>query len=244
MTALQRVETALTASWRRYPGEWATFGPLSALYAGPGLPINVALGQSSQADAAQALPQIEAFFAAHSHPASVLAHSHAHPALLAALSERNYHLDSLLHTYARELSGEWPAPAVEVEEIRPGEWAEITPLAFGPESRTMMRLAAGVPDVVRLGIKRGGQWAGFGAVGVMPDAHGGVALLFSAGTLPEFRGQGIQTALLSARLQVAREHGATLAAVDVSPGSVSERNVVRSGFGMIGARLNFVRAQG
>ena len=193
--------------------------------------------------AAHDLPQIEAFFAAHAHPASLLAHSHAHPALLSALAARQYHLDYLLHAYARELSGELPAPAFETEEVMPDEWAELTPQAFGPESRAMMRLAARVPDVVRLGIKRGGQWAGFGAVSVIPDAQGGVALLFSAGTLPEYRGQGLQAALLSARLQIARERGASLAAVDVTPGSVSERNVRRAGFGLIGARLNFVRAQ-
>ena len=32
-----------------FPGEWATFGPLSAVYAGPELPINVALGATDEA---------------------------------------------------------------------------------------------------------------------------------------------------------------------------------------------------
>lgn len=241
-TELQRVEAALALSWRGYPGEWSRFGPLSAVYAGAGLPISVALGTTDEESAAEQLPQVEAFFAAYAHPASLLAHSHAHPALLSALAARKYQLDYLLHTYARALSGDLPAPAFEVEAVTPEEWVEITPLAFGPESLEMMRLAASVPDVVRLGVRRGGQWAGFGAVTVMPDAQGGVALLFSAGTLPEFRGQGIQTALLAARVQIAREQGAALAAVDVSPGSVSERNVRRSGFGLIGARLNFVQS--
>ncbi len=240
-TRLQRVEAALAASWRGYPGEWANFGPLSAVYAGPELPINVALGTTDIEDAAAHLPHIEAFFAAHAHPAALLLHSHAHPAFFAALSQRNYHLDYVLHAYARELSGELPAPAFEVGEVPTGEWPDLTTQAFGPQSREMMRLSAEVPDVVRLGVKVGGQWAGFGAVTVLPDAQGGVALLFSAGTLPQYRGRGIQAALLSARLQVAHEQDAALAAVDVTPGSVSERNVVRAGFAMIGARLNFVQ---
>lgn len=243
MTTLQRVEAALAASWQRYPGEWATFGPLSAVYAGAGLPINVALGATDGEGAAEQLPQIEAFFAAHAHPASLLAHSHAHPALTSALAERNYHLSYLLHTYARDLSGELPAPAFETEEVTPGEWAEHTPHAFGPGSQEMMRVNAGVPDVLRLGLKVNGQWAGFGAVTVISDQGGGVALLFSAATRPEYRGRGIQSALLSARLHVARERGASLAAVDVTPGSVSERNVIRAGFRLIGARLNFVQTQ-
>ncbi|TSA87759.1 GNAT family N-acetyltransferase [Deinococcus detaillensis] len=242
-TPLQRVEAALAESWRGYPGKWATFGPLSAVYAGPGLPVNVALGATDQENAAEVLAQIEDFYALHSQAAALLVHSHAHPALFTALAARNYHLDYLLHTYARTLSSASPASAFDVGEMTPDEWAEITPQAFGAESREMMRLAANVPDVLRLGVRRDKQWAGFGAVTVMPDAQGGVALLFSAGTLPEFRGQGIQSVLLAARLHVAREQGATLAAVDVAPNSVSERNVKRAGFEMVGARLNFVQAQ-
>lgn len=241
MNTLQCVEAALTASWRRYSGKWASFGPLSALYAGPELPINVALGATDGASAAEFLPQIESFYAAHAQPSTLLLHSHAHPALLSGLAVRKYYLDYLLHAYARELSGKLTIPAFEVETVSPAQWAEFTPLAFGPESGEMMRVNAEVPDVVRLGIKLGGQWAGFGAVTVIPEVEGGVALLFSAGTVPEFRGQGIQSALLAARLQVARDQGATLAAVDVAPSSISERNVKRAGFELIGARLNFVR---
>ncbi|WP_420594509.1 GNAT family N-acetyltransferase [Deinococcus sp.] len=241
LTTLQRIEAALTESWRRYPGEWATFGSLSAVYAGPDVPINVALGGTDEANAADRLPEIEAFFAAHNCPASLLAHSHAPPKLLEALAARNYHLSYLLHVYARKVSGGWPTPAFDAQPITPGEWAEFTPLAFGPGSEAMMRLNASVPGVERLGVKVAGQWAGFGAVIVVPEEQGGVAMLFSAATLPEARGQGIQSALLSARLEVARQQGATLAAVDVAPGSVSERNVRRSGFEMIGARLNFVQ---
>ena len=243
VTSLQRIETALTASWQRYPGEWATFGSLSAVYAGPDVPINLALGTTDEANAAESLPDIEAFFAAHDHPASLLAHSHAHPELLVALAARKYHLTYLLHTYAREVAGDLPAPAFEVEPVTPDEWAEFTPHAFGPGSEAIMALNARLPEVTRLGVKLAGRWAGFGAVTVMPEVDGAVGLLFSAATLPEFRGQGIQSALLAARLHFARDQGATLAAVDVAPGSVSERNVRRAGFEMIGARLNFVQTQ-
>ena len=144
MTSLQRVEAALTASWRQYPGKWATYGPLSAVYAGPDVPINVALGTTDVAAAADHLPEIEAFFAAHAAPASLLAHSHAHPALFEALAARQYHLSYLLHTYTREVSGDLPAPMFEAESVTPDEWAELTPLAFGPGSAEMMRLNASV----------------------------------------------------------------------------------------------------
>jgi len=54
--------------------------------------------------------------------------------------------------------------------------------------------------------------------------------LFAAGTLPEFRGRGIQTALLRTRIRVAMEARCELAVVVTRGGSVSERNCVRLGF--------------
>ena len=74
-----------------------------------------------------------------------------------------------------------------------------------------------------------------------PDDVRSVALLFSAGTAPEYRSQGVQAALLPACLHLARQQGADLAVVYATPGSVSERNVVRVGFRMAGARLNVVQ---
>jgi len=58
----------------------------------------------------------------------------------------------------------------------------------------------------------------------------GIFALFGAGTLPEFRGRGIQTALLRTRIRVAMEARCELAVVVTRGGSVSERNCVRLGF--------------
>ena len=69
----------------------------------------------------------------------------------------------------------------------------------------------------------------------------GVAMLHGTATRPEYRGRGLQTALLAARLHAAQEEGADLATVMVTPGTGSERNVVRAGYKLAGLRLTWTR---
>jgi GNAT superfamily N-acetyltransferase len=72
------------------------------------------------------------------------------------------------------------------------------------------------------------QPAGGGAMYI----HEGVAEFGGASTRPELRRHGVQTALLVARLQAARQQGCDLAVVVVSPGHESQRNAERVGFRM------------
>lgn len=69
----------------------------------------------------------------------------------------------------------------------------------------------------------------------------GVAAFHGTATLPEFRGRGMQTALLAHRLNTAAQAGAKLASVFVTPGTGSERNVERAGFRLAGLRLTFTQ---
>jgi GNAT superfamily N-acetyltransferase len=73
-----------------------------------------------------------------------------------------------------------------------------------------------------------GQAVGGGAMYV----HDGVVEFGSTSTLPNYRRQGVQTALLDARLKLAQEMGCDLAMVITSPGTASQRNVMRLGFEM------------
>ena len=58
----------------------------------------------------------------------------------------------------------------------------------------------------------------------------GVAHCFSTSTRPRFRGRGVQTALLGARLAAAEAAVCDLAVVMTTPGTPSQRNVERAGF--------------
>ncbi|WP_050920801.1 GNAT family N-acetyltransferase [Deinococcus gobiensis] len=100
-----------------------------------------------------------------------------------------------------------------------------------------MRLVAGVPGTRRFVATVGGEAAGTGAYAT----ETGVAALHGTATRPEFRGRGVQAALLAFRLAQAAREGADLASVFVTPGSGSERNVVRAGFRLAGLRLTFTR---
>jgi hypothetical protein len=67
----------------------------------------------------------------------------------------------------------------------------------------------------------------------------GVAGLFGASTLPEFRNRGVQTALLDVRLARAAETECDLAVCLAQPGSASQRNVMRKGFSVLYTRVKF-----
>ena len=58
--------------------------------------------------------------------------------------------------------------------------------------------------------------------------HG--AILTSDATLPSFRGRGIQSALLRARIWIAGASDCVLAVIEAEPGSSSQRNMERLGF--------------
>ncbi|NTW03323.1 MAG: GNAT family N-acetyltransferase [Oscillochloris sp.] len=68
--------------------------------------------------------------------------------------------------------------------------------------------------------------AGAGAVAL----GNGVAILFSASTVPAFRRRGVQSALIQARLAAAETAGCDLIVVQSTPGSESQHNLQRYGF--------------
>jgi GNAT superfamily N-acetyltransferase len=70
--------------------------------------------------------------------------------------------------------------------------------------------------------------------------HAGVTELGGASTRPAFRKRGIQTALLFARLAAAQELGCDLAISLTEPGSASQRNLERLGFGLAYTKVTMV----
>jgi len=67
----------------------------------------------------------------------------------------------------------------------------------------------------------------------------GMALLAGACTVPEWRKQGAQRALLQERLRYAAEHGCDLAMMVALPGSESQRNAERQGFRIAYTRIKW-----
>jgi GNAT superfamily N-acetyltransferase len=78
------------------------------------------------------------------------------------------------------------------------------------------------------------------AGGAAVSAQHAVCGLFGASTLPAFRRRGVQSALLAARLAWAREKGCDLAVSITQPGSISHRNIERSGFRVAYTRTKLI----
>lgn len=123
-------------------------------------------------------------------------------------------------------------------------------------SATRLR-AGGVPDnrhftevmgacVGRPGWSSFGVWDGKTLVaGATMYAHGGVARLLGAATVPEARGQGAQAALIAARARAATEAGNRWLVTEVGTdgdyaSGASLRNMLRYGFAVLYERPNWI----
>ena len=84
---------------------------------------------------------------------------------------------------------------------------------------------------------RDGVFAGGGSLRIAE----GIGQLTGAATAPAHRRQGVQTALLSARLADAAAAGCDIAVVTTQPGSRSQQNVQRQGFDLLYTRAVLVR---
>jgi GNAT superfamily N-acetyltransferase len=169
----------------------------------------------------------------------------ADPSLSEWLGRRGYRLAGWTNVLARALSADEPfAPAragVEVRPVAPEEgevWGRIVARGFTgkpeatPAEVEISRPLFAVPAVrCFLGLVDGAAAAG-GVVALYRD----VATLFGTSTLPAFRGRGLQTALIRARLAYAAAAGCSLATVNTVPGSISQRNAELQGLCVVYTR--------
>ena len=65
--------------------------------------------------------------------------------------------------------------------------------------------------------------------------------LFGAGTLLEFRGRGLQTALLRVRMEAAAKAGCEYAVVVTQGGTTSQRNCERLGFRVAYSKVTVIK---
>jgi GNAT superfamily N-acetyltransferase len=163
----------------------------------------------------------------------------ADPEAVALLGARGYVVNDFMNVYARDLRSLGEAPSAPRVEIRVatevearlwftrngagGDWAE-------PDGVSFMTVRCTLKEGARLFV----AWVGNepAAAGAL-EVHEGVAALMAAATLPAYRGRGIHAALLHARLATAVAEGCDLAMVHTSPGTPSQKNVLRAGFGLM-----------
>jgi GNAT superfamily N-acetyltransferase len=201
-----------------------------ALYAGPGSPLNCAVGLGLHGPVSQAeLERIEQFFHNCNTPTKLDICPLADESLFELVKHGGYHLEGFLNVLACSLTDD-VAPAkqseIQITRAKPEEaelWIRTTAQGFTEVDDPPQRDLA---NAVCFFAWIDGQPAGGGAMFI----HQGAVELGGASTRPAFRKRGVQTALLQARLRVARNMGCDLAMVLTEPGSDSQRNIQRAGF--------------
>jgi ribosomal protein S18 acetylase RimI-like enzyme len=129
--------------------------------------------------------------------------------------------------------------SVPVEPAEPDEFADVYVRGFEfPEARRAalaesVRVLAGRADVGFNRARLGSATAGIGLL----YRHAGVGYLATAATLPEYRGRGVQTALVRYRIAAATEAGCDVIAGHTAVGSASHRTMERCGL-----RLAYTKA--
>ncbi len=233
-----------------------------AAYAGPGSPLNklAGLGFAGPVDADH-LAEIEEIFARRDTPVQVELSSLADPSIGRLLTRRGYVLQGFENVLGRQLSPTDPPPA-PIPGLDIGRsalpqlqtWLDAVVTGFAcPDTQgvqtheefpreALERVIADMavaPGFFRYLARREGQVAG----GATLRIHERLAQLCGAATVPAHRRQGVQTALLAARMAGAAEAGCDLAVVTTLPGSKSQHNVQRRGFALLYARAVLVKGQ-
>ncbi|GHF96854.1 hypothetical protein GCM10017783_05960 [Deinococcus piscis] len=220
------------------PAGHERFGPLLAVWTEDAEPLDTAWHDGSRPPTPQEWAAFEMFCNQHGQTPTVHALSHAAPSLLPTLNGRGYHLQDLLHLYTHDLRELPELKAAHVRLTHDAEaWARVAALGFGTGTESIMRAVAQAPGKRLWWAEVDSAKAATGAYSLLD----GVAMLHGAATRPEFRGRGLQSGLLAARLHAAKGEGATLATVMVTPDTGSERNVLRAGFKLTGLRLTWTR---
>lgn len=252
-----RLEQAEAATTTRYiaaraaldPGADSTAAAIAdgaAFFAGPGSPVNrvVGLGMAQAVERAD-IARCEAFYAARGEVCRIDLCPLAHPSLRALLQERGYTVGLFKHVSVLPLIGRRAEatvpPAIVVQPVavqQAGLWADTLAAAAdggapNPAARAIAQPNVYKSDTICFVAWVGGEAAGGGALAIVD----GVGICYSTAVRPAQRRQGVQRALLDARLTYAQARGCDLAMVQTAPGSASQRNVERCGF-----RLAYTKA--
>lgn len=251
------VESALAFGRNRPDRDVAVerIGRGAATYYGPGSPLSQAQGFGLDGPVGDdVLDRLEAFYDHRRNATNIEVASLADPAFLPRLSARGYRVAEQTHMLARRLDGAvtTAATAILVERVggaeRLEEWSRVVLRGFFEDEEDPPQEISEVMTALTSAPGSSGWLATIDHEGVATPAagaslliHDGLGLFAGDATLPRFRGQGAQAALILARMAASIEADCRLAVVCVNPGSASQRNYERQGFRLVHARTLMVR---
>jgi GNAT superfamily N-acetyltransferase len=240
------------AAQRLHPSIGATAEEIAggiAVFAGVDSPVTQALGVGLDGEVGTAeLDRLEKFFRSRGAATAIELCPLAGIPIYEALAKREYRLVEVSNVLVRELSPteEFASPPKVTVRRAASEDERLFTLTVAQGFSEGVPMNQAILDVMEGFFYSEGTSSflayvdGAAAGGASAFVHNGVAGMFGASTLPEFRGRGVQSALLAARLEWAVGHGCDLAKGITLPGSSSHRNHERFGFRVVYTRTKLV----
>jgi hypothetical protein len=222
------------------------------VFAGLGSPIGRATGAGlDRPFSAEDVDRIEHFYRERNAPSQVdLTPLHG-PEVFEMFKERGYSIAELNNVLYRKLdpAEEFPPPPDDCEIRRSpvGEaeaagsivegafFPDGAPEAFRGLIAPLYQMVNALPFVATIN----GKPVACGTGLVIPEHR--VFALCGAGTLSAYRGRGLQTALLRARMQAARDAGCEYAVVVTQGGTTSQRNAERLGLSVAYSKVTVTK---
>ncbi|HZU23132.1 MAG TPA: GNAT family N-acetyltransferase [Terriglobales bacterium] len=221
------------------------------VFTGPNSPIGRAIGLGLRREVVlQDIERVERFYFQRGADAQIDVVPAADESLFEIMRERPYRLVELNNVVVLELGPDLrlktEVEGIEIRRAQPSEarqcadvlgrcfhgtppdFADTVAAMFQGEAISFLALARNTPVAVATGL-------------VIKEEK--LMALFGAGTLPLYRGRGIQTALLSARIQAAKLAGCDLAITVTRGGTTSQRNAERLGFRVAYSKATMIRAR-
>ena len=225
------------------------------IFAGLGSPIGRATGVGLDPPFTSAdLDRVEEFYRAHKAPSQVDLCPMHEPAVFELFKERGYAIAELNNVLFRKLDAKekFPRPPLGCE-IRPSRRDEaetagaIVESAFFPDGAPeayrglvapFYQIEGALPFVASME----GKLVACGTGLVIPQHK--IFALCGAGTLAAYRGRGLQTALLHARMAAAVQAGCEYAVVVTQGGTTSQRNAERLGLRVAYSKVTVIKQLG
>jgi GNAT superfamily N-acetyltransferase len=225
------------------------------IFAGLGSPIGRATGLGlDRLFTADELGRVEEFYSAHKAPSQVDLCPLHDPAVFEMFKERGYGIAELNNVLYRRLDPEEKfesgPPGCEIRRGRPEEARELGSIverAFFPEGppeafKDLLTPLYQMEGAMTFAASVEAKIVACGAGLVIPEHR--IFAVCGAGTAAEFRGRGLQTALLRARLAAAAEAGCEYAVVVTHGGTASQRNCERLGFCVAYSKVTVIKEVG
>ena len=232
-----------------FPDYGATYREIGggiAIYTGQFIHSAIGLGLNSPISNAD-METLEAYFRANQVASEIEICPFTDASFLRLLNERHYHLTDFTTAYIHPLYTIQPPPKLNpdiiVEPITNTEkdlWVQTVIDVSPDDHATDSRLAQAVTHRAHTTCflaKLDGEPVGASALSIRDS----VATFYFTATRQAYRNQGVQTAMIQARLDYAKAQDCEMAFATSIPGNHSMRNVMRAGFRVAYVRCTMVK---